>query len=304
VLDAWKAQLLRQLYWETEVVLGGGHSAVDRRIRVAEAKAQLRSALKDWSDEEFESYAKRHYPAYWLKMDLAHKIYHARLLRQLADARAPLVAAVALDNKRGATELTVIAPDHRRLLSTVAGACAACGANIVDAHIFTTADGLALDTIVCSRAFSFDDDEQRRGDRIAAFAKKALRGEVAVADAIEARSAKTPRANAFSIAPEVVIDNSLSLDCTVLEISGLDREGLLFEITNAISKLNLNIVSAHVTTFGERAVDAIYVKDLTGGKIVSPSRQATIKRQLLEIFSGPDEKRGANEAASTSPERT
>jgi [protein-PII] uridylyltransferase len=51
-------------------------------------------------------------------------------------------------------------------------------------------------------------------------------------------------------------------------------------------------------------VDAIYVKDLTGGKIVSPSRQATIKRQLLEIFSGPDEKRGANEAASTSPERT
>ena len=154
VLDAWKAQLLRQLYWETEVVLGGGHSAVDRRIRVAEAKAQLRSALKDWSDEEFESYAKRHYPAYWLKMDLAHKIYHARLLRQLADARAPLVAAVALDNKRGATELTVIAPDHRRLLSTVAGACAACGANIVDAHIFTTADGLALDTIVCSRAFS------------------------------------------------------------------------------------------------------------------------------------------------------
>jgi len=109
VLDAWKAQLLRQLYWETEVVLGGGHSAVDRRIRVAEAKAQLRAALKDWSDEEFENYAKRHYPAYWLKMDLAHKIYHARLLRQLADARAPLVAAVALDNKRGATELTVIA---------------------------------------------------------------------------------------------------------------------------------------------------------------------------------------------------
>jgi [protein-PII] uridylyltransferase len=237
-------------------------------------------------------------------MDLAHKVYHAQLLRQLADARAPLVAAVALDNKRGAIELTVIAPDHRRLLSTVAGACAACGANIVDAHIFTTADGLALDTMLCSRAFAFDDDELRRGDRIAAFAKKALRGEATIADAIKARTAKTSQTTAFFIAPEVVIDNSLSNDCTVLEVSGLDREGLLFELTNVISKLNLNIVSAHVTTFGERAVDAIYVKDLTGGKILLPSRQATIKRQLLDIFSAPNEKRGAKGADLSSAERT
>ena len=289
VLDAWKSQLLRQLYWETEVVLGGGHSAVDRRSRVTEAKAQLRAELKSWSDEEFELYAKRHYPAYWLKMDLAHKIYHANLLRKLADARAPLVVAVALDNKRGAIELTVIAPDHRRLLSTIAGSCAACGANIVDAHIFTTADGLALDTILCSRAFSFDNDELRRGERIASFAKKALRGEAPIDEAIKARSAKTARTNTFAIAPEVTIDNSLSSDCTVIEVSGLDREGLLFDVTNAISKLNLNIVSAHITTFGERAVDAIYVKDLTGGKIVSPTRVSSIKRQLLEIFAMPDE---------------
>src|SRR5208283_5706795 len=67
VLDAWKSQLLRQLFWETEVVLGGGHSVVDRKSRVAEAKAELRAALGDWSDEAFELYAKRHYQAYWLK---------------------------------------------------------------------------------------------------------------------------------------------------------------------------------------------------------------------------------------------
>ena len=57
--------------------------------------------------------------------------------------------------------------------------------------------------------------------------------------------------------------------------------GLLFDLTNAISNLNLNIGSAHIVTFGERAVDAFYVTDLTGGKIVSASRQAAIKRQLL-----------------------
>jgi len=284
VLDAWKSQLLRHLYWETEVVLGGGHSAVDRKSRVEAAKAELRQALPDWTDEQFEAFANRHYAAYWLKMDLPHKVRHAEMLRDLGDAPSPLVASVAIDAARGAVELTVIAQDHRRLLSTIAGACAASGANIVDAHIFTTTDGLALDTILASRAFPLDEDELRRGGRIAHFLSKALRGEIVVSDAIRARGPKSRQGLAFTIAPEVSIDNSLSVDCTVIEASGLDREGLLFELTNAISKLNLNIVSAHVTTFGERAVDAFYVKDLTGGKVQSTTRQASIRRQLLEVF--------------------
>ena len=58
----------------------------------------------------------------------------------------------------GATEITVLAPDHPRLLSVIAGACAASDANIVDAQIFTTTDGRALDTVVVSRAF-----DDRRG---------------------------------------------------------------------------------------------------------------------------------------------
>lgn len=46
------------------------------------------------------------------------------------------------------TEITVLAPDHPRLLSIITGACAVAGANIVDAQIFTTGDGRALDTIL------------------------------------------------------------------------------------------------------------------------------------------------------------
>jgi len=287
VLDAWKAQLLRVLYWETEVVLGGGHSAVDRKSRVAAAKAELRAALPEWSDEEFDAYAKRHYPAYWLKVDVARKLRHAELLREMNDASAPLATAVELDRTRGAVELTVVAPDNPRLLSIIAGGCAAGGANIVDAHIFTTADGLALDTIFFSRAFDFDEDEMRRAGRIAGLIARALRGEVVVSEELRARAKAHLPTDAFSVAPEVVVDNSLSNVYTVIEVSGLDREGLLFELTNAISRLNLNIASAHIVTFGERAVDAFYVTDLTGAKIASPQRQATIKRQLLDVFRGP-----------------
>ncbi|MCX7898607.1 MAG: [protein-PII] uridylyltransferase [Methylocystis sp.] len=298
VLDAWKAQLLRVLYWETEIVLGGGHSAVDRKSRVAFAVDELRAALPGWSDKEFCAYEKRHYPAYWLKVDVARKVRHADMLAKL-DGAAPLATAVELDKARGVTELTVIAPDNPRLLSIIAGGCAARGANIVDAQIFTTVDGLALDTISISRAFDYDEDELRRGERIAEFIAKALRGEVVVSDAVKARDAAQGRQAAFSIAPEVVIDNSLSNTYTVIEVSGLDREGLLFDLTSAISRLNLNIASAHVVTFGERAVDAFYVSDLTGEKVSNPQRQAAIRRQLLDVFRPPAEKRTKALAATS-----
>lgn len=284
VLDAWKAQLLLTLYWETEVVLRGGHSAVDRKSRVAAAQAELRAALPDWNDAAFENYTKRHYPAYWLKVDAARKVRHAEMLQVLDGAGAPLATDVRLDAERGAVELTVIAPDHRRLLSIIAGGCAASGANIVDAHIFTTMDGLALDTIFFSRAFDLDADEMRRAERIATLISRALRGEAVISEILRARGAIRPAIADFPVAPDVVVDNSLSNVYTVIEVSGLDREGLLYDLTNAISKLNLNIASAHITTFGERAVDAFYVTDLTGAKVISPQRQATIRRVLLEVF--------------------
>ena len=97
-------------------------------------------------------------------------------------------------------------------------------------------------------------------------------------------SAASSRADAFSVPPDVVIDNSLSHMYSVIEVSGLDRPGLLFDLTLALSKLNLNIGSAHIVTFGEKAVDVFYVTDLTGAKVINPARQAAVRRHLLDVF--------------------
>jgi [protein-PII] uridylyltransferase len=284
VWNGWKGQLLRNLFWETEVVLGGGHSAADRKLRVAAAQEALRRALV-WSDPEFDAYAARHYPAYWLKVDLARQVAHAKLFYAMAAEVRSSATEVATDAFRGVTELTIIAPDHPRLLSIIAGACAGAGGNIVDAHIFTTSDGFALDTIFVSRAFDRDEDELRRGRRMARSIEQALRGEIKVSEiVISAKSRADARSRAFAIEPEVMIDNTLSNRYTVLEVSGLDRPGLLYDLTSALSKLNLNIGSAHIVTFGEKAVDSFYVTDLTGAKIVASARQAAIRRHLLAIF--------------------
>ena len=184
----------------------------------------------------------------------------------------------------------MLAPDHPRLLSVIAGACAAAGANIVDAQIFTTTDGLALDTIAVSREFEHNEDEARRAVRIADSIERALRGELRLPDVMAKRAARKARLKAFAIEPEVMINNQWSNRYTVVEVTGLDRPGLLYELTATLSKLNLNIASAHVATFGERVVDVFYVTDLLGAQITSPSRQAAIKRALLPLFAEEERK--------------
>ena len=292
VWNGWKGELLRTLYYETEVVLAGGHSAIERKERVRRAQEQLREALREplpqLTDAEFDAYAARHYPAYWLKVDLPRKIRHAQFLRNAASADQRLATQIATDAFRGVTELTILASDHPRLLSIIAGACAAADANIVDAQIFTTTDGLALDTIFISRAFAQDEDELRRAGRVTDMIEKALRGEIHTGRVLAQRAKPKAHAKTFDVAPEVIIDNALSQRFTVIETAGLDRQGLLYDLTAAIGKLNLNIGSAHIATFGEKAVDVFYVTDLTGAKIENAARQNSIRKHIMDALKGPE----------------
>jgi [protein-PII] uridylyltransferase len=284
VWNGWKAQLIRTLYYETEPVLTGGFSEVNRAQRVAEAQAELREALADWVPAELDHYIARLYPAYWLKVDLPHKIKNARFVRTAELEGKRLATTIAFDAVQGVTEITVFAPDHPWLLSIVAGACAMTGANIVDAQIYTTTDGMALDTIAISREFERFEDEERRALRVADSIEKALRGDLRLPDVVTKRTPPKGRIKAFALEPTVSINNQWSHRYSTVEVTGLDRTGLLYELTATLSKLNLNIASAHVATFGERVVDTFYVTDLMGAQITSPTRQAAIKRALISLF--------------------
>jgi [protein-PII] uridylyltransferase len=297
VWNGWKSQLIRTLYFETEPVVTGGFSEVNRAQRVAQAQREFRDAMTDWPADVLDRYIAKHYPAYWLKVDLPHKIEHARFLRAAQAAGKELATAIRFDADRAATELTVMAPDHPWLLSIIAGACAMAGANIVDAQIYTTTDGHALDTISLTREFEREEDEERRAKRIAESIEKALRGELRLPEVVAKRAAPKGRIRAFALEPTVTVNNQWSHRYTMVEITGLDRPGLLYGLTATLSKLNLNIASAHVATFGERVVDVFYVTDLMGAQITSPTRQAAIKRALIALFAKPEaEGRGGKSA--------
>ena len=284
VWTGWKGQLLRTLYFETEPMLGGGHTGLSRTERVATVQDEIRKRLADWPQAALEQFIGRHYPSYWLRSDLDTIVEQAKLVRTAEEQGKSLVTHFATDAFRAVTEITLFAPNHPRLLAMVAGACTGAGANIVDAQISTTRDGMALDTIHLEREFDHAEDEERRAGRIASSIEKLLKGEARLADVVATKKKPKARLSAFTVEPQVVIDNTLSDALTVIEINGLDRPGLLYDVTREISDLNLDIASAHIATFGEKAVDVFYVTDLTGKKITSSSRESAIRDRLTKAL--------------------
>jgi [protein-PII] uridylyltransferase len=282
VWNGWKGQLLRTLYAEAEPVLTGGHTSVTRKERVAEAHALFLSKHPAMAEAEGQAILHRHYDAYWLTVPIDQQLRHEALIARAA-AR-DVTTDVKSDAFAAVTEITIYAPDHPRLLATITGACAAANANIIGAQIFTTTDGMALDTIFIQREFGDEADEKRRALRVAETVTKALRGQMRLKDAMAQARKPEYRANAFSVEPRVIIDNTSSNKHTVVEINGLDRVGLLHHLTDALFQLNLNIVSAHITTFGEKVIDVFYVTDLTGAKIENEARHRRIEQALMQVL--------------------
>ncbi len=282
VWNGWKGQLLRTLYLEAEPVITGGHAAASRGARVSQAQIAFFEQLGIADEALRKKIAAQHYDAYWLNVPTARQLRHHKLMA--GAVQGEVSTDVTTDAFAGITEIAVFTPDHPRLLALITGACAAAGGNIIGAHIFTTTDGMALDTIMLTREFKNEEDEARRAARICESIRRVLHGQMRLREELARVQQMPERAKAFTVVPRISIDNASSNKNTIVEINGLDRVGLLHALTEALFHLNLNIASAHITTFGEKAVDVFYVTDLTGAKIESPNRISQVERALLEVL--------------------
>jgi len=284
VWNGWKGQLLRTLYYETELMLSGGFSEVSRKERTAHAREALSHALADWSEKDRKAYVKLHYEPYLLAVPLEEQVRHAEFIREADKAKKQLATMVRTHAFHAITEITLLSPDHPRLLSIVTGACAAAGANIADAQVFTTSDGRALDTILINRELPDDEDELRRGASIGRMIEDVLAGRAHIPEVIARKSRGKRKSRPFIVRPQVNISNTLSNKFTVIEIECLDRPGLLSEVASVLSDLSLDIASAHITTFGEKVVDTFYVRDLVGMKITNENRKINIVARLKAVL--------------------
>ncbi len=285
VWNGWKGQLLRELFLETESLISGGDQTRSHSARVEDAKAALEQQLSDLPQEERQRLIGRHYDTYWLTLDTETHVRHARLMAA-ADAKGELLALDAVSNAfRAVSEITVYTPDHPGLFAQVTGAIAAAGGSIVDAKVFTTSDGFALDLFSVQDAEGGPFGDASRAERLKQTILKIVRGE-AVPRALFAKRPPKSRASAFNVPSRITFDNEASHTATVVEVRGRDRVGFLYDVSTALFESGLTISSAMIATYGERVVDVFYVRDGYGHKIVHPDRLYAIEEILLRAVEG------------------
>jgi [protein-PII] uridylyltransferase len=291
VWNGWKATLLRELYSRVAEVLAGGLSTAERDVRVARAREAVVPELADWTKPDIAWFQQLGGPGYWLGFDPETHGRHARLVRDAERRQAPLTVDTQPLPARAVTEVTVYAADHAGLFSRIAGALAVAGASIVDARIHTLSNGMALDTFWVQGSSGGAFDAPHRLARLAVLIEQALSGRIRLTAEIKAASRTVigQRMRAIHVPPRVVIDNHASHTHTVLEVNGRDRLGLLHDVTAAISEQGLQIASAHVTTYGVRAVDVFYVKDVFGLKVENDRKLTNLREALLAALANPDE---------------
>jgi [protein-PII] uridylyltransferase len=283
--NSWKSQLLRALFDAGEEMLRLGHKQKGRRERIAAIQEELARRL-GWDESRFARFTWRLPDSYWLAEPIEVMERNARFLD--ADDRhvegAGAVEALVQD-ERGATLVSVYAKDQPGLFYRIAGAISLAGGNIIDARIHTTDDGMALDNFLVqnlARAPVADPGQLKRlKDEVA----RALAGHEPSAERLAARALPLRRAEAFRIQAAAFVDNKASNRYTVVEVNARDRAALLFELARAIYVSRALIHSAHIATYGERAVDVFYLTDLAGAKIESPARLRALQARLVKAAS-------------------
>jgi [protein-PII] uridylyltransferase len=205
---------------------------------------------------------------------------------QGAAAEGRIVAA------RNAAEVVVAAADRPRLFADLAAAITAAGANVLGARVFTSRRGQALDVFYVQDVTGqpYGADQKVALERLAASLEAAARGEAPAREA--RRPADLGRAAAFAITPTVMLDNDASETSTVVEASGRDRPGLLADLARTLSDAELSILSAHIESYGERAVDAFYVVGQDGRKLVDSRKKNALKGALEAVLGEEGEPQG------------
>ena len=283
VWNSWKRQLLADLYDAAEEMLRLGHKQRGRKERVEAKQAALADA-GGLAAAEVARLARRLGDAYWIAEPSDIIARNARLLLAAGDADLSIDACYY--EERGATLVTVLAADHPGLFYRIAGAIHLAGGNIIDARIHTTNDGLALDNFLVQDPLGRPFREADQIARLRHAIEDTLRSRAKMAARLDARPLPRRRAEAFRIVPDVVIDNRASNRFTVIEVAARDRPALLNNLAQALFQSKATLHSAHIATYGERAVDTFYVTDLMGQKIESKARLKTLENRLLDAAEG------------------
>lgn len=258
----WKNSLLMELFFKTSRFFekGGGPSP-------------LASLPPELTGEYLEDLPSR-YLSSFSQQEIIEHVGMARSLRENA-----IKTKWSIEKNRRA-KITLCTRDRYGLFSKITGCLFLNRLNILQAQIHTWGNGIALDT------FEVEDVTEEIERRLHQFNRdltEILEGKATLKDLLFRRNESrwVDRKVLPKVVAEVKINNKDSDFFTIIEITGKDRLGILFEMTQALTDHGCNIYFARISTLGNRVVDVFYVQDEWGEKIVEPEKANHLKQLLL-----------------------
>ena len=281
----WKGTLLRELFLR---VLGALTESTCRPSATAAARRQdLRAALlRTATPQEVEGFLGSLPDSYVLSQSASIARRHLALRRRLPRE------SVGVQVERAAHglhhELILATADRPGLLWRLCGVFALNGLSVLEARVFTDADGTALDVFRLADAFE-DEVPAAKWPLVRRDLEEVLDGRLSLGYRL-ARKLRPYRHKRPG--PErptrVAVDNASSADYTVVEVHARDRLGLLYAIARALDDLGLSIYLAKVSTRGPEAVDSFYVHDRRDQKVTDPQHVCAIEQAVLHEIESLD----------------
>ena len=279
IWNEWKRTLLRTLFEAAEERLRLGYKQHGRTELVHQRQKEL-AALLGWKASAARAHARRLPDSYWLAEPASWQLANARQVAaaeaHIGDAKPNVV--VEDDPETGATRVSVFTPDREALFYRICAGLAAAGANIIDARIHTTRDGMALDNLLVLDGQGRAYGDRRLRSRLVKSVESALSS---LEPPLLPNSDRQQRGSAFEVAPSVAIADRASTRTTVVEVNARDRPALLAGLAAAIHHSGHTIHSAHIATYGERAVDVFYLTRADGHKLTHEDGEA-LRSALLD----------------------
>ena len=281
----WTAALLNELFFKIYHILESGELATSKAVDMVEKKRkEIFHESLSMPQEELELLFDQMSPRYLLYTPAKDILRHIELYQRLG--KAPFVLEAQTLPGTNYRTVAVCAKDRPGLFSKVSGVFTLNNLDILDAQIYTWRNRIALDIfMVKAPPDTLFEDEAWARVRKDLYA--ALNGDLALDIVLDEklRAYQSAIKSTASRPDKIVVDNSGSDFFTIIEIYTYDFPGLLYRITDALFRCDLDVWVAKIATKVDQVLDVFYVRDLDGQKITDPKSVATIKETIGQVLS-------------------